>query len=280
MNKIIPFNSLSLLKNNIKEILTFLVFILAYVPTLLWMWERWFVRDSYYSHGILIPFVSLFLIWQNREELMALEKKESRWGLRLIIVGLFIHLISAAFRIYFTSGFSMIIVLIGIILHFWGSEIFRKITFPVAFLCFMIPLPMVIIANLSFKLKIFAADLATLLLNNMRIPAIREGSIIKMRSAYVVVEDVCSGLRSLIALTALGSVFAYWLKSSLWKRLFLFLSTIPIAIITNVCRILLLSAISEIWGTQYASGWIHNITGYLVFILAFILLYVVSKIIE
>lgn len=256
------------------------LFVLNYVPTFLWMWERWFVRDSYYSHGVIIPFVSLFLIWQMRAGLKPLQQKESVWGLRLIVIGITVHLISSLLRVYFSSGFSMIIVLVGIIIYFFGEEVFKKIAFPLAFLIFMIPLPMVVIANISFKLKLFAAEIATVLLNNMRIPAINEGSIIKMRSAYVVVDDVCSGLRSLISLTALGSIFAFWMKGPLFKRLLLFLSTIPIAIITNVCRIVFLAMVSEIWGPQYATGFLHDLSGFMIFVLAFILLYMVGKLIE
>jgi len=256
------------------------VFLLTYWPTIMWMWDRWFARDSYYSHGILVPFVVVYLIWQMRDELKLIKREQSPWGLRLIIVGVILYLASAALRIYFSSGFSMLIVFFGMILHFYGEKIFRKIAFPLAFLAFMIPLPMVIIKNISFKLKILAAEIATVMLNGMRIPAIREGSMIKMRSAYVVVDDVCSGLRSLISLTALGAIFAYWMTGSTFKKVLLFLSTIPIAIITNVCRVILLSGISEIWGSQYATGFIHDATGFMVFGLAFILLFAVGKLLE
>jgi exosortase len=263
-----------------KEILAGILFLLAYLPTILWMWERWFVTDSYYSHGILVPFVSMFLIGQMYGELNQLKREESDWGLRLIVIGLFIHLISSALRVYFTSGFSMLIVLYGLVLHFRGEAFFRKMLFPLLFLMFMVPLPMVVVANLSFQLKIFAAEISTSVLNNIRIPAIREGSIIKMHTAYVVVDDVCSGLRSLISLTALGSLFAYWIKGTMTRRVILFLSTIPIAIITNACRITFLSMISEIWGSDKATGFVHDMTGYMVFVLAFALLYITKKIIE
>jgi len=101
-----------------------------------------------------------------------------------------------------------------------------------------------------------------------------------MRSTYVIVDDVCSGLRSLISLLALGGVFAYGMKAPMIKRMVLFLSTIPIAIITNVCRVILLSAISEIWGSEYATGFIHDFSGFMVFGLAFILLFAVGKLLE
>ncbi len=263
-----------------KVILTGVVFVLAYIPTLMWMWERWFARDSYYSHGIFIPAVTGYLIWLMKDELLKIPLKESVWGMRLIIIGVILYFLSSLFRVYFSSGFSMLIVFYGIVLYFLGLEFVKKTAFPLFFLVFMIPLPEVTITNMSFQLKMFAAKIAGITLNNMNIPAIQEGSIIKMRHTHVVVDDVCSGLRSLIALTALGSIFAYWLKASMAKRIILFLSTIPIAVVTNVCRVVILASISEIWGAQYAEGFVHDATGILVFVIAFILLYAVGKILE
>lgn len=268
------------LPGHLEPIIAGALCLVTYFPTIIWLWDRWFARDSYYSHGILVPIVSLFLIWQKKDELKKTSFEESSWGIRLIVAGLIIHLLSSALRVYFTSGFSMLLVIIGIINYYYGRQIFKKIIFSIAFLFFMIPLPLVIITNISFKLKILAAQIATFLLNQMRIPAMRHGSIIQMRSVNVVVDDICSGLRSLISLAALGSIFAYWMNASTFKKILLFLSTIPIAIVTNVCRIIFLSAVSEIWGLQYAEGFIHDISGFMVFGLAFILLYAVSKLLE
>jgi len=267
-------------KKHTKELLAAAIFLLTYTPTLIWMSDRWFADDSYYSHGILIPFVTGFLIWQKKDILAKITITSSRWGMPLIVTGIVIHLVSSLFRVYFTSGFSMLIVLIGMILHFYGRKVLKEILFPVLFLVFMLPVPLVVIRNISFKMKIFAARIATVLLNNVGLPAIRKGSIIQMQHAYVIVDDVCSGLRSLISLTALGSIFAYWMQGPMIKRVILFLSTIPIAVITNVFRIIFLAGISEIWGPEYATGFTHDASGFMVFALAFALLYAVGKILE
>lgn len=262
------------------QFLIALILLFTYTPTLIWMWDRWFTRDSYYSHGILIPFITAYLIWQNRSQLMQMKPEKSEIGMKLIILGLFVHLISSLFRVYFSSGFSLVIVIIGLILYFYGEKILKDISFPIVFLFFMVPLPLVVIINISFKMKLFAAQIAAVVLNSMNILAVREGSLIRMANAQVVVDDVCSGLRSLMSLTALGSIFAYWMKGPMWKRLLLFLSTVPIAVITNVCRIILLASVSEIWGSKYATGFIHDLSGFIVFALAFILLYSVSRLME
>jgi exosortase len=270
----------AIMNQNLQKWIVGLFVLLIYVPAFLWMWDRWFARDSYYSHGILIPFVCAYLIWQKRDVLKKIKPECSPWGLKLFFIGIGIHLISALFRVYFTSGFSMIIVLFGLTLHFYGAKTLKEVLFPISFLIFMVPLPMVVITNLSFRLKIFATQISVLTLNNMHLFCVQHGSTIVMQHAYVVVEDVCSGLRSLITLMALGSLFAYWMKSSMTKRLILFASTIPIAVLTNVMRIVFLAFVSEVWGTKVAVGPIHEISGFIVFFGAFCLLYTVQKMVE
>ena len=263
-----------------KEILVAFWFLFTYTPTIMWMWDRRFVKDSYYTHGFLIPFITGFLIWLRWEDLRKTPQKRSRWGVPLIVSGMVIHVISSFFRVYFSSALSMLIVLSGLILYFYGKKIYHKVLFPVLFLFFMMPAPLIVITNISFKMKILAAEIAREVLTNMGFVALREGSIIKMQHVYVVVDDICSGLRSLISLTALGSLFAYWMDAPLWKRAIVFASTVPIAIITNVLRIILLSVIAEIWGPQYTLGFIHDLSGFLVFGFAFILLFVVGRLVE
>lgn len=275
-----PVDLKRVIKNHAQPLTASMIFLLAYTPTLMWMWSRWFATDSYYSHGILIPFVSGYLIWQKKAELQVMPVKESLLGMPLIVAGILLYLFSALFRINFSGGLSMFVVIFGMILHFYGMAILKKILFPIAFLIFMFPLPEVAIVNISFRMKIFAAGIAEKLLNQMGILAKRNGSIIMMRHAQVVVDDVCSGLRSLISLTALGSIFAFWLNGPAWKRVVLFLTTIPIAIITNVCRVVFLATVSEIWGPESAVGFIHDASGFLIFALAFVLLLGVSKVIE
>jgi exosortase len=141
----------------------------------------------------------------------------------------------------------------------------------------MVPLPLIVVALICFKLKIIAAHLATLILNIIGFHAIQQSSIIKLPHSYVLVEDSCGGLRSLISLTALGCIFAYRLHLRLSMKLLLFLTAVPIAVITNGCRIVFLSVVGEIWGTQYTQGFIHDLSGYLVFVFAFLLLFGAKK---
>ncbi|HRZ40641.1 MAG TPA: exosortase/archaeosortase family protein, partial [Candidatus Omnitrophota bacterium] len=305
------------MKKHYPFFLSFFLVLLAYVPTFDWMRIRWFSASSYYSHGVLVPFVVAYLIWQKWPEIletlrhcdtktlkdtetprhsdtMTLKNKgaeapdvasvtvsqcPSALGLPLIVIGLLAHIFSSVMRVGFISGFSMWVVLAGLILHFYGMKMFKTVLFPLVFLLFMIPLPELIVVNVSFRMKMFAAGIAEKVINAMGILAIREGSVIRMPNAFVVVDDVCSGLRSLISLTALGSIFAYWFKGPMWKRWLVFAMTAPIAVATNVCRVVLLSFVAEVWGHEAASGFVHDLSGFSVFALAFLMLLAFGKMI-
>jgi exosortase len=267
-------------KDYIKLIILGVVTLIAYIPTFIWMVDRWTTAETYYSHGFLIPLISSFIVWRKREDLSKLTGEPSGWGWLFFIVGVLIYSVSALWQVYFSSGFSLIFVLIGLILLFLGKDYLKQLLFPVLFLVFMIPLPLVAIANISFRLKIFASQISTFIVNRLGIPAIREGSVIKTAHSYVVVEDPCSGIRSLIALIALGVLMAYLSKVSRTKKFILFISSIPIALCANIIRITVLALVSEMYGPNIATGKVHDIMGYLVFVFAFLGLAMVRKLLE
>jgi exosortase len=144
----------------------------------------------------------------------------------------------------------------------------------------MIPLPLALIASLSFRLKIFAAQVATKIINMVGIQAVREGSIIRTMHATLMVEDPCSGIRSLVALISLGALAAYFSNLSRPRKAILFASSIPIAVGTNIIRITALGLVSEIYGEKYGTGIFHDTMGILVFVFAFLGLMLVQKILE
>lgn len=254
--------------------------IVAYIPTFQWMIGRWSAKDTYYSHGFLIPFISIFIVWLKRNELLKLKISPSHLGWIFFLGGILAHLVSTRFQVSFVSGFSLIVVILGLLLLSLGKDYLRQLMFPVVFLVFMIPLPMLLIANFSFRLKIFAAQVSTFVINRLGISAIREWSVIKTAHSQIMVEDPCSGIRSLIALIALGALMAYFSNLSKVKKTILFISSIPIAIATNIIRIVALSLVSEIYGDKFATGLFHNVMGILVFVFAFIGLVLVAKLLE
>jgi len=267
--------------NHIKTAVIALLLLIIYSPTISWLMDRWSAHDSYYSHGFLVPLVSLYVLWIKRAKLSKMRLKPAAWGVWLILGGLLLHLASALLRVYFTSAFSMIPVIAGLVVYFCGVAVFRETLFAILFLAFMMPLPLVTIVGITFKMKMFAAYWANKVINAMGIRAVLDGSVIKMRTTHVIVEDVCSGLRSLISLLALGTIIAY-LSSKLTrlKKVIVFFAAGVMAILANIVRIVFMAVTSEVWGANFTQGPLHTLSGLLVFVVAFIGLMIVVREIE
>ena len=258
--------------------LIIILLITVYAPAFISMAQRFTAADSYYSHGFLVPLVSIYFIWQKRKKLRTLlPVSSSKFGLILLSAGLLLHFASTALKINFGSYASLPIVLGGLVLYLFGKKITREILSPLAFLIFMIPLPTVTIITITFKMKILTARIASGIVNMVGIPAIRDGSTIYLPRDFLIVGDPCSGLRSLISLLALGAIFAQLIPGSRVKKSILFLSTIPIAIISNASRIVLLLLVTYIYGKEAAMGFFHDFSGMLVFAFAFIGLIIVMR---
>jgi len=255
--------------SKVKPWIVIVLVILVYSPTLWWMKYRFLETNSNYTHGFLIPLVSLFLIWKIKDKLKQIPVSSSPKGLILFSVGLLVHLISRCFMIDFVSGFSLIMVIWGLCLYFLGRSITQKIIFPIVFLVFMIPLPSVLTLSLTFYMKMFAIYWATELVNLIGIPAVMDGAKIILPNDFLEIGEPCSGIRSLITLLALGSLFAYLLSISFLKKIILFLSTIPIAILSNIIRIVFLVIITYVYGQKAAlEEPNHTVSGLLVFLVA------------
>jgi exosortase len=253
---------------------------IAYLPTIVWMANRWFAAESYYSHGFFIPLVSIFIIWQRRDALKNITISGSSAGLWIVAASLFVHIICAALKIYFVSGFSLVFAIYGMVLFLFGKNMVKQIIFPLFFLFLMIPLPLVVIGNLTVKLKLMAASLSTFVLNRIGFPCVLDGSVIVMPTSRLEVADPCSGLRSIISLLTLGLIFSYAVKTSYLKKSIIFLSSLPIAIMSNIVRIVVVTAVNDLYGEKIAMGVFHDFMGLFVFAFAFLGLFGVSKIME
>ncbi|MFC1668276.1 exosortase/archaeosortase family protein, partial [Chlamydiota bacterium] len=239
-----------------------------YWETFIWMFERWTTRDSYYTHGFLIPLLSGYLIWKKRTIFDETKMAYSSLGKWFLLLGIILQLVSVFWKIHFSSAISLLFILLGISYTFFGSVISKYLLFPILYLFFMIPLPLVAIAEFSLRLKLFAATVGLKIAEYMGVIAVQQGAIIHFTDGHMVVGDVCSGLRSIIALLAFGAFYAYIIQFSLYKKIVLFLLSFPIAILANVTRIVLLCIIAEVWGVDAVHGVVHDWSGILIFVFA------------
>jgi exosortase len=133
-------------------------------------------------------------------------------------------------------------------------------------------LPAIIVNTVAFPLQLFAAQTATFCLYNFGIPVLREGNVILLAGTTLEVAEACSGIRSLQALLALGTVYGYFSQHVMWKRWALVLLSIPIAIVANAFRVTGTGVMANYWGVEAAEGFYHTFQGWLIFVIAFVLL--------
>jgi len=244
---------------------------LIYYDILFRMGFQWY-NDPDYSHGFLVPFMSAYFVWERRERLLALPLAPNVWGVGVLGFGLIMLLIGSVGAELYTQRTSLIVVLAGLALLVLGREFLRVLVFPIVFLLFMVPLPAIVVNAVSFPLQLFAAKTAVFCLYNFGIPVLREGNVIVLAGTTLEVAEACSGIRSLQALLALGTVFAYFSQRVMWKRWVLVLLSIPIAIVTNAFRVTGTGVLANYWGIEAAEGFYHTFSGWLIFVLAFVML--------
>jgi len=272
------------------------------------MWLRWYPAwpnanrslvdrltqgESYYSHGPLVPLVSLILAWAILKRVgfpRCRSRGASRVGGLVLLMSVTLHLLSVSpsAGVMFASGFSLVGVLGALVLLWGGWPAARAYGLPILFLLFMVPLPELAIVDINFRLKIIASQWAVWLTHHvMGIPALLDGSYIYLppnsfgQPKVLVVENVCSGLRSLIALVWIATLFAMVCRlRGIWRWMMVVVA-IPVALICNVVRITVMSCAAHYISLDVAKpgGWIHDVSGLMVFATALALLLGLEKIV-
>lgn len=246
-------------------------------PIWRWLWQEW-MGNEYYSHGVLIPAVALFLIVQRmrNDKLFVWQ-----WGSKnlisivLLAVGLLALIYLINNKTYYLASFVLIFIIGMLIWSFGGTRAASKLIFPIAYLVFMIPLPFV--ERSTLPLASFTGVCSSGLIQFLGIDLHVVGNAITLPNANLVIGAQCSGINSLIALTALTALTAYILDGPLWAKVLLTLMAIPLALISNILRVSSLIYVAKEYGAESAFTFYHDYSGPIFFIVVLLLVYPLAK---
>jgi exosortase len=240
---------------------------------------RIWATDDNMGHGFFVPVVAGYVVWQRRDQLLAEPRQTSNWGLVILAWGAIQSVLATLGAELFTQRLAFVISLTGVVVYLGGKRWFKVLAFPLSLLLFMIPIPAIIYAQLTLRLQELATALAEWMLSAVGIPVIRTGNLLELPSQVLNVAEACSGIRSLLSLSFLSLVYAYFRDDRTWVRWLLFFSTVPIAIGANAIRVALTGVLSEV-NTKLAEGAYHEVEGYIVFVIALVALISFHKLIN
>ena len=244
----------------------------VYWSTLVHLLGQWW-HDPNFSHGFFVPLFSAFVLWQQRDQLFALDHKPSWSGLAVLFLGLTILIVGQMGAELFLARSSLLLLLAGLVILFSGWKVFGAVLFPWAFLLLMIPIPALLFNQITFPLQILASKVSAAILPLFGVPILREGNVINLSSMALEVAEACSGIRSLLSLLTLAIIYGYFMDKRLWVRWVLALASVPIAVAANSIRIVGTGLLVQYWDAEKAEGYFHASWGWIIFVVSLLMLY-------
>ncbi len=240
------------------------LFSALYLQDYINLFNTWNTREEY-SHGFLIPVLSVFFLWQNKNELSKIPFTGSIFGLFILAFGLLLFFLGKLATLNVIIQYSMLVSITGLLFSFTGFKSHKYLWVPLFFLIFMIPLPPFLYNNLSQKLQLISSELGVAVTRAFGISVYLEGNVIDLGTYKLQVVDACSGLRYLFPLMSFGFICAYLFNAPFWQRAAIFFSTIPVTVLMNSFRIGVIGVLVDRWGTEHAEGFLHDFEGWVIF---------------
>jgi len=247
-----------------------------YQKALLQCWNQWWVKDSRYSHGVLVPFISLFAVYADRKKLSAIPLRPNIWiGALALLFVIVLALVSWTGGSTRMEAFTFPLFLLAAVLMLAGLHMARALLFPILFLSFMCPLPGFILNATDVQIQIWSTEVAVKILRPW-FDVINEGTIIKMPNITVTVAEACSGFRMLISIFAFSTFFALMKEGRWWNRMLTVASALPLALVANSLRITLIAWVGESYGEKAMHSF-HDWSGYIMLVVSFVALEFLSR---
>lgn len=272
----------------IRFFVLFTLLLCVYYPIMPGLVNIW-LGDSNNSHGLLAPLIAGYLVYQKRHYLKTYTAdmqnlKYNFWatsfGLFILAGSLLMYGLFYVGHIEFVSRIMFILSLVSLVWYYFGLRLVKIILFPLLFLFFMVPIPVSLINHITLPMKTFATNMAVPMIQMFNIPLVQEGNIIHLTTCTLEVAEACSGIRSLVSMLMLGVLFAYMTKDNNFKKIILVSFSPVIAIVVNVMRITGTGILANSFGEKVARGYVHDVSGYLVFILGFSILFLLFRLLN
>ncbi len=220
--------------------------------------------DANYSHGFLVPALAAYFAREASKQGPVPIRGGAAWGVSLILASILAHLATILVPVGIVGDLGFLLGLAGVVSLLLGGEALKRYRFPLAFLVFMVPLPVALYATLASPLQRLVSQFGAALLNGVGIPVLCEGNMMTLPGdVHMFVAEACSGMRQMTGFLALTTAVAYLSGRPAWYRAVLVLSSVPIAMTANVLRVMLTGVIMYHFDPKYASGEFHTFEGLL-----------------
>ena len=252
----------------------------AFWPTFVDLVQTW-NSNPQYSHGFLVPAFAALLLWLRRGQLDVAAVRPSWWGLGLLAAGLGLRLFGAFFYFTWLEEVALLPCLAGLCVLVGGRAAWRWAWPAVLFLVFMIPLPFTVATMLSKELQRLATICSAFTMQVCGLPALADGNVILLDDHQIDIVEACSGLRMLMVFFALAAAFALIVKRPWPDKLLLLASAVPIAVVSNIARIVLTGVLFETGVNDEAvHAFFHDAAGWLMMPFALVLFWAELKVLK
>ncbi len=256
-----------------QEVSLALALLVVFAPALASLAAVWRSVD-HYSHGFLVPLVSLWVAWTGRARLAGLAATHDRGGLALLALALGLYAVGMGLGETSLQGLALVGAVAGGVRFLRGPAALGALGFPVAFLLFMVPLPASWLTPLVLGLQQFVTWAAVGALRVGGMAVAREGNVITLPDGgSLFVAEACSGVTSIVTLLPLGVLFAWFTERSWMRRGLLVASVVPVALVANLVRVVATAVAARHYGVEAATeASLHELAGLLTYVLGCVVL--------
>lgn len=246
-----------------------------YLPVISDLAVEWWTVDAS-SYGMLVPPIVFYIAWQQRDLTKLIPAQSDFRGLWLVFLACACYLLGQLAAEFFLSRISFVLLLAGLTWTFWGIGRFKTLGFAFILLATMVPLPGIVYNMAAAPLQLFASRVAGDLAQILGVSIYREGNIIFLANTSLGVAEACSGLNSLASLVVASLLLGFLEEASLLGRVLLLLLSVPLAIAVNVVRVAGTAILAD-YRPEFAMGFYHTFSGWIIFVLGFGLLWLLAK---